>query len=257
MRRNIGKILKKRKVEGQRTMHEMPQIALVSGASRGIGFEITRQLAAKGITVLLTARTQDQAVKATQELEAAGYSAIAQQLDVTNDESVENLAQVVENEFGRLDILVNNAGILIDGSQRPSTADLSLVQKTLETNVLGAWRLCKAFLPLMKRSDYGRIVNVSASLGSIEELAGREGTWPAYCFSKAALNALTVLFAAELRGTNILVNAACPGWVQTAMGGSYAPTPVHGGADTPVWLATLPNGSSTGTFFRQRKPISW
>ncbi len=238
-------------------MPNTPQIALVSGSHRGIGFEIVKQLTAQNITVILTARAMQQAVKAVQELDMAGQSVVAQQLDVTDDASVARLAQVVENEFGRLDILVNNAGILIDRDQHPSTMDMAIAKETLETNLFGAWRLCKAFLPLMKRNGYGRIVNISASLGSFAELGERRGTWPAYCLSKTSLNALTVLLAAELQGTNILVNAACPGWVQTSMGGSYAPTTAQEGADTPVWLATLPDDGPTGRFFQQRKPIPW
>jgi len=215
-------------------MHETTRIALVSGAGRGIGFEIVKQLAAKGSTVILTARHRQQAIQAVQELGISGKSVVAQQLDVTDDASVAKLAQVIENEFGRLDILVNNAGILIDRDQHPSTMNIALAKETLETNLFGAWRLCKAFIPLMKRNGYGRIINISASLGSFAELGERGGTWPAYCLSKTSLNALTVLLAAELHGTNILVNAACPGWVQTSMGGPYAPTTVQEGADTPV-----------------------
>ncbi len=238
-------------------MHETPRIALVSGASRGIGFEIVKQLAAQGITVILTARKRQQAMEAVQELGVVGQSVVAQQLDVTNDASVAKLAQVVENEFGRLDILVNNADILIDRDQYPSTMNIALAKETLETNLFGAWRLCEAFIPLMKRNDYGRIVNISASLGAFAELGAREGTWPAYCLSKTSLNALTVLLASELQETNILVNAACPGWVQTSMGGSYAPTTAQDGADTPVLLATLPDDGPTGNFFQRRTSIPW
>jgi NAD(P)-dependent dehydrogenase (short-subunit alcohol dehydrogenase family) len=149
---------------------------------------------------------------------------------------------------------VNNAGISNDEGQRGVDADLYRVREALETNLLGAWRLCGVAIPLMQRDNYGRIVNISTGLAALEDMGGG---WPGYRVSKTALNALTRILASELRGSGILVNSVCPGWVQTEMGGSAAPRPVEEGADTPVWAATLPKGGPTGGFFRDRRPIPW
>jgi NAD(P)-dependent dehydrogenase (short-subunit alcohol dehydrogenase family) len=230
------------------------QIALVTGANRGIGLEIGRQLAAQGITVLLTARDLTRAEALASELVSQGLPVSARQLDVTDQASVDRLARSVEAEFGRLDILVNNAGVLIDRSMRGIDADLSVVESTLQTNLLGAWRLCKAFIPLMRRKGSGRIVNIASQMGQLETMAGG---YPAYRVSKTALNALTRILAEELRGTGILVNSVCPGWVRTDMGGRGAPRSVEQGADTPVWLALLPDNGPTGGFYQDRRPIGW
>ena len=180
------------------------------------------------------------------------------QLDVSNQVSVDGLSNEVEKTFGRLDILVNNAAILIDRDDVvASNADLEIVKATLETNLIGAWRMCKAFIPLMKKKGYGRIVNVSSGAGQFEYMATSGGYWPAYSVSKTSLNALTVMLASELRGTNILVNAVCPGWVRTDMGGSNAPRSVEEGAAIPIWLATLPDGGPTGHNYYDKKQISW
>ncbi|ABG03487.1 short-chain dehydrogenase/reductase SDR [Rubrobacter xylanophilus DSM 9941] len=227
------------------------RVALVSGGNRGIGLEICRQLAAKGIAVVLGSRDERRGREAA---EGIAGRVVAHQLDVADQESVDRIAAYVEREFGRLDILVNNAGVAPDGGQRGVEADLEKVREALEINLLGAWRLSRAFIPLMRRNGYGRIVNVSSGLGSISEMGGGS---PAYRVSKAALNALTRILASELRGTGVLVNAVCPGWVQTEMGSPGAPRPVQEGADTPVWAATLPKGGPTGGFFRDRRPIPW
>jgi NAD(P)-dependent dehydrogenase (short-subunit alcohol dehydrogenase family) len=183
---------------------------------------------------------------------------VSMELDISNQVSVDSLLDEVEKTFGRLDILVNNAAILIDKDNvTASNADLETVKATLETNLIGAWRMCKAFIPLMKKNGYGRIVNVSSGAGEFEYMATSGGYWPAYSVSKASLNALTVMLASELRGTNILVNAVCPGWVRTDMGGSNATRSVEEGAATPVWLATLPGGGPTGHNYYDKKRISW
>jgi NAD(P)-dependent dehydrogenase (short-subunit alcohol dehydrogenase family) len=235
------------------------QVALVTGSNRGIGFEIAKQLALKKIQVVLTSRSSTKGEAALRNLTRDGAKKVVfMQLDVSNQVSVENLSNEVEKTFGRLDILVNNAAILIDRDDLvASNADLEVVKATLETNLIGAWRMCKAFIPLMKKNGYGRIVNVSSGSGQFEYMATSGGYWPAYSVSKASLNALTVMLASELRGTNILVNAVCPGWVRTDMGGSNAPRSVEEGAATPIWLATLPDGGPTGQNYYDKKQISW
>jgi NAD(P)-dependent dehydrogenase (short-subunit alcohol dehydrogenase family) len=232
-------------------MTENGRVALVSGGNRGIGLEIVRQLAGRGITVILGSRDEESGRAA-----AGGLSGdvLVRQLDVTDEGSVARLASFVEDDFRRLDILVNNAGISNDDGQRGMNADLDRVRDALEANLFGAWRLCETAIPLMQRHGYGRIVNVSSGMGALEDMGGGS---PGYRVSKTALNALTRILASELRGSGILVNSICPGWVQTDMGSSRAPRPVEEGADTPVWAATLPKGGPTGGFFRDRRPIPW
>lgn len=230
------------------------RVALVSGANRGIGLEVSRRLAAEGATVLVGARDETKASEAVEEISTPGHDARPCILDVTDESSVTETARSLEEEFGRLDILVNNAGVALDKGERGESIDLDVVRETLEINLLGAWRLSQAVIPLMRRGAYGRIVNVSSGLGALEEMGGGS---PAYRISKTSLNALTRILASELRGTGILVNSVCPGWVQTGMGGSVAPRPVEEGAETPVWAATLPVNGPTGGFFRDRRQIPW
>ena len=232
-------------------MTENGRVALVSGGNRGIGLEIVRQLAGRGITVILGSREEESGLAAAEGLSG---DVVVSQLDVTDEGSVTRLAASVEDEFGRLDVLVNNAGISNDDGQRGMNADLDRVREALEANLLGAWRLCEMAIPLMQRGGYGRIVNVSSGMGALEDMSGGS---PGYRVSKTALNALTRILASELRGSGILVNSVCPGWVQTDMGSPRAPRPVEEGADTPVWAATLPKGGPTGGFFRDRRPIPW
>lgn len=233
---------------------ENGRVALVSGANRGIGLEVSRRLAAEGATVLVGARDETKAGEAVESIASAGRDARPRVLDVTDGASVEKLVGGIEEEFGRLDILVNNAGVALDKGQSGESIDLDVVRETLEINLLGAWGLSQAAIPLMRRGGYGRVVNVSSGLGALEEMGGGA---PAYRVSKTSLNALTRILASELRGTGILVNSVCPGWVQTGMGGSVAPRPVEEGAETPVWAATLPANGPTGGFFRDRRQISW
>ena len=237
------------------------QVALVTGSNRGIGFEIAKQLVMKKIQVVLTSRNSangEAALKRLTRDDGGIKKVVSMQLDVSNQVSVDRILNEVEKTFGRLDILVNNAAILIDRDDvAASRADLEMVKTTLETNLIGAWRMCKAFIPLMKKNNYGRIVNVSSGAGEFEYMATSGGYWPAYSVSKASLNAFTVMLASELKGTNILVNAVCPGWVRTDMGGSNASRSVEEGAATPVWLATLPDGGPTGHNFYDKKQISW
>jgi len=228
----------------------------VTGGNRGIGLEISRQLAEVGHQVILGAREVSQGEAAAKKLASKDLKVFSAKLDVTDQTTIDNAVGFVRSDFGRLDILVNNAGILIDETDRPSESNLQTVRTTLETNLLGPWRLCQAVIPMMKREKYGRIVNVSSGAGAFADMA--ESVYaPAYSVSKASLNALTVILATELRGTNVLVNAVCPGWVKTDMGGANAPRSVKHGADTAVWLAMLPDNGPSGGFFRDRAKIDW
>ncbi|MBW4465971.1 MAG: SDR family oxidoreductase [Pegethrix bostrychoides GSE-TBD4-15B] len=227
-------------------------IALVTGANRGIGLEVVRQLAQQGMTVVLGSRDLTKGQAAAELLSGEGLTVLPQALDVTDAQSIQQVADWVEQEFGYLNVLVNNAGILYDTWQTASTADLTVVQEVFDTNTLGAWRMAQAFLPLIQRAEWGRIVNVSSEAGSLFSMSGM----PAYSTSKAALNALTRLLAAELSGTNILVNSVCPGWVATDMGGAGG-RPVEDGAASVIWAATLPATGATGGFFRDGKPLPW
>jgi NAD(P)-dependent dehydrogenase (short-subunit alcohol dehydrogenase family) len=175
-------------------------------------------------------------------------------LDVSNAEHVREVARRVEQDHGRLDILINNAGVFLDKQAFAETVEVDVVLRTLETNLIGPLLLCQAVLPMMRRHNYGRIVNVASALASLAEMTGK---YPAYRMSKTGLNALTRILDAELAGTDILVNSCCPGWVQTEMGGPRATRPVDEATDTILWLATLPNGGPRGGFFRDRQPLPW
>jgi NAD(P)-dependent dehydrogenase (short-subunit alcohol dehydrogenase family) len=230
------------------------KIALVTGANRGIGLETTRQLAASGYGVILGARDAEKGERAARPLVESGLKVFAAQLDVTDAASINALRLRVEEQFGKLDVLVNNAGALYDSWQRAATADFDTVRAAFEINTLGAWRMCEAFIPLLRKSKHARIVNVSSESGSLSAMGA--GT-PAYSVSKAALNALTRMLADELRGSRILVNSVCPGWVETEMGGRDAPRSVEEGAASVVWAATLPDAGPTGGFFRDGQPLAW
>jgi NAD(P)-dependent dehydrogenase (short-subunit alcohol dehydrogenase family) len=230
---------------------ENGRVALVSGGNRGIGLEVCRQLAERGITVVMGSRDAEQGREAASGLPDG---VVVHQLDVADTESVERLARSVEEEFGRLDILVNNAAISNDEGQSGADANLDRVKEALEANLFGAWRLCEVAIPMMRRIGYGRIVNVSTGLASLEDMGGGS---PGYRVSKTALNVLTRILASELRGSGILVNAVNPGWVQTDMGGSSATRTVEEGAEALVWAATLPNNGPNGGFFRDREPVAW
>lgn len=231
----------------------MTRIALVTGANRGIGFEVCRQLAQQGYTVLLGARDTAKSEASAQRLVDEGLDVRALQLDVTDTDSIEQARAWVEHEFGHLDVLVNNAAILYDAFQSAVGADLAIVQQALDTNTFGPWRLSQAFMPLLRRGTHRRIVNVSSEAGSLTSMGG--GT-PAYSTSKAALNALTRMLAAELKRDGILVNAICPGWVATDMGGAGG-RPIPAGVASVVWAVTIPDDGPTGGFFRDGRPLNW
>ena len=234
------------------------RIALVTGANRGIGLEIARQLARLGVVAVIGARDKAKGEAAAELLAREDLVTPAVPLDVTDGNSIADAVAEVVRLFGHIDILVNNAAILIDGpggfqsSLFDATGDT--MRRTYETNVMGPLRMTQAVVPLMRQSGYGRIVNISSGAGQLSDM--RSG-FPAYRMSKAALNALTRITAAEIGAVNIKVNAVCPGWVRTDMGGPEAERPVEQGAETPVWLAMLPDDGPTGGFFRDRKPIPW
>lgn len=238
-------------------MNKAKKSALVTGANRGIGLETCRQLGLRGFRVILTARRAKAGEKAAAELRSEGIDVEVRQLDVTDPESIDACARSLDTDPGRLDVLVNNAGIMLDSSKTGASifqVDTGLVRDTFETNTLGPLMVTKALVPLMQKNSYGRIVNVSSGMGQLSEM---DGGYPGYRISKTALNAVTVILARELEGTNIKVNSVCPGWVRTDMGGDKAPRSPAEGADTVVWLATLPDDGPSGQFFRDRKPISW
>ncbi|MFC6088444.1 SDR family oxidoreductase [Saccharothrix sp. BKS2] len=226
-------------------MGETP-VAVVTGGNRGIGREVCRQLVNLDHDVVLTARDPARAAAVADQLGVDHH-----RLDVTDDGSVARLAGYLGERYGRVDVLVNNAAIHYDPWQHASSADLGVVREAMETNFYGPWRTVLALLPLLRSSRRARVVNVSSEAASLASMGG--GT-PAYGTSKAALNALTLMLASELRG--ILVNAVCPGWVATDMGGPGG-RPVEHGAASVVWAATLPDGGPTGGFFRDGKRVPW
>lgn len=203
--------------------------------------------------MLVTARDLEAAREVSRTL---GPAASPLELDVTSPESINLAVRQALERSGRIDVLVNNAGVALDGSQRAIGVDYQIVQETWETNLLGTWRVADAVIPHMVTAGYGRVVNLSSNLASLADMT--EGQEPAYRVSKAAVSALTRVLAADLRETEVLVNAASPGWTRTDMGGPRAPRSVEQGADTPVWLATLPSGdTTTGGLFYDRKPLPW
>jgi NAD(P)-dependent dehydrogenase (short-subunit alcohol dehydrogenase family) len=240
-------------------MNAGKQVAVVTGANRGLGLETCRQLAGSGFTVVLTARDPASGAAAADKLRARGLEVIFQPLDVTDPASVARLREFLAHECGRIDVLVNNAGVFLDprGGDDPDAssvlrADIDTLRASMETNLYGALRMCQAMIPLMQGS--GRIVNLSSGMGQLSDM---NGCCPGYRFSKAGLNALTRALADELRHTSIKINSVCPGWVRTAMGGPHAERPVEKGAETIVWLATLADDGPSGGFFRDKEMIAW
>lgn len=225
----------------------MSKVAVVTGANRGIGREVARQLVERGYDVVAGSRDLVKGEAVAREIGARAYA-----LDVDDDASVTAMAAFVRDTYGHVDVLVNNAAILYDTWARAATTDLDAVKRAMETNLFGAWRTTQALLDLLRASPHPRVVNVSSEAGSINAMSG--GT-PAYSVSKAALNALTKLLSGELRGDRILVNAICPGWTDTDMG--QGGRPVSEGAAGVVWAATLPDDGPTGGFFRDRRPLRW
>ncbi|UOY91038.1 SDR family oxidoreductase [Ectobacillus sp. JY-23] len=229
------------------------KIAMVTGANRGIGFEIVKQLGRSGITVVMTARDEEKGRAACEQLKQEDLDIHFFALDVTNEVRIQEVASYVQQQFGILDILINNAGIYIDNNDSILDIALDTMRTTVETNVYGPLRLAQVLVPLLKQSESGRIINVSSGMGALSDIGA---FYPSYALSKAALNMITMQLGDALRKDDIYVNAMCPGWVRTDMGGRSAPRSVIEGADTAVWLATA-DIKQSGKFFRDRKEISW
>jgi len=226
---------------------------LITGANRGIGFETARQLAARGFTVVVGARSEQDGQKAVQQLQTLGKASLLV-VDVSNSKSIA-LAASKFASIGQLDVLINDAGIYPDEGTSILTISREQMESTFQTNTFGALEMTQAFLPYLKKSSpTARVINVSSGYG---QLNGLSANVPSYCLSKLALNGITIMLAEALKEYTIAVNSMCPGWVRTDMGGSSAPRSVQEGADTAVWLATEANQRLTGKFFRDRKEIGW
>lgn len=231
----------------------MDKIALITGTNRGIGLEISKQLAARGITVIMTARNMHMGRPLVNELRQQWKHVWFHQLDVTDEGSIRDVFEYLKNRWEKLDILINNAGVYLDEGKAFIDLDLDCMRTTMETNLYGPLKLIQVMLPLLQKSGDARIINLSSIMGQFAAL-GEEGA--AYRISKTALNAMTVILSHELSSYGIAVNAVHPGWVRTDMGGFNAPGTIEQGADTTVWLATadkIPNGK----FLEERKVIDW
>jgi NAD(P)-dependent dehydrogenase (short-subunit alcohol dehydrogenase family) len=229
--------------------------ALVTGANRGIGLEVVRQLLTRNFQVILTCRNRRLGEEAAQSLGKLSSYVTVVELDVSRQESIERCVATVTERFRCLDVLVNNAGILVDRTESILTVTEEDLNKTWNTNSLGPLRVTRAFLPLLRNSPDARVINVSSLSGQLKGM----GTWspPAYSISKAALNAVTCILASELASENIKVNCISPGWIKTDMGGANAPGTLEEGADTIVWLADEAPVDVTGKFLQNKEPVEW
>jgi NAD(P)-dependent dehydrogenase (short-subunit alcohol dehydrogenase family) len=227
----------------------MTSVALVTGSSRGIGFEVAKQLAARGYRVIVTSRDQEAAAAAAAKI---GRDAIAHALDTSDESSIRELAAWITRDVGQLDVVVNNAAILLDEGGGILDTSAETFETTMRTNALGPLLVTQSLVPLLRRSKSARVVNVSSGAGQISKMSGYA---PAYSISKATLNAITVMLAHAL--PHARVNCVDPGWVRTDMGGPHATRSVEEGAETIVWLATLPDDGPTGGFFHDRRRIAW
>lgn len=228
-------------------------VAIVTGGNRGIGYEICKELANVGCNVVLTSRNEEDGERAVAKLHA-GNNIVYRKLDVTDSKEIVSLRDWIQKTYGRVDILINNAGVYLDEGVSVFDVDEKTVQDTLEVNFYGAFHMCRAFVPIMRQNGYGRIVNVSSGYGAMSEMGGNVA---AYRISKVALNALTLIMASELGDGNIKVNAVCPGWVRTDMGGGMAPISPEAAAKDIVHFAFIDAKGPTGSFFRYKKPIQW
>ena len=222
------------------------KIALVTGGNRGIGFAIAQGLLQKGYEVIITSRSLDKAQEAAKKLQPVG-KVIPIELDVTDDNSIEQAVETLNQEIDRLDILINNAGIYPDRDVNILTISRQLLASTLNTNTFGAIRMIQVLLPLLEKSQDARVINIASGYGQINGLSADVSS---YCLSKLALNGATIMLAEALSSKGIVVNAVCPGWVRTDMGGESAPRSPEQGADTAIWLATEAFRNETGKFWR-------
>ena len=236
-----------------RSLKQDTRVAVVTGANRGIGFEICKELSNVGCHVVLTSRDEEQGRQAAAKLDTNKKNIIYHKLDVTNSKDIEILGSWLLKKYGRVDILINNAGVYLDEGTSVFSVDENIVKKTIDINFYGAFNICRVLIPIMKKNGYGRIVNISSGFGAMSEMAGYHA---AYRISKAALNALTLIMADELREWDIKVNAVCPGWVNTDMGGNMAPVSAEKAAKDIVHVALMHEGH-TGSFFRYQKQIEW
>jgi NAD(P)-dependent dehydrogenase (short-subunit alcohol dehydrogenase family) len=234
-------------------MSEERYIAIVTGGNRGIGYEICKELARVGCKVVLTCRNDAEGRRALSKLNS-GDKIVFHKLDVTDTNEIELLRNWIVATYGRLDILINNAGVYLDEGVSVFDVDEKIMRDTLEVNFYGAFHMCRAFVPLMRKNGFGRIVNVSSGYGAMSEMGEKVA---AYRISKVALNALTLIMAQELRDSNIKVNAVCPSWVSTEMGGTMAPVTPEAAAKDIVHFAILGESGRSGGFFRYKKPIPW
>ncbi len=259
---------------------EHKKVAIVTGADRGIGFQVCRQLGELRFQVVLTSPDHKRGKTAAEKLEDMGLAVAYHVLDVLNDKHPAALRSFVMKRFGRVDVLVNNAGISLDAGmskvegllrrkikktpkkmdygEGPGIlgADMNVMRATLEVNTLGALKMCQAFVPLMIKARFGRVINVSSTLGQLKDMTDEEKV-PAYQLSKTALNAVTKMVADACRGTNVAVNSVCPGWTRTDLGGPEAPQSPEKAAKDIIWLATQPDNGPTGQFFQHRRRIPW
>jgi NAD(P)-dependent dehydrogenase (short-subunit alcohol dehydrogenase family) len=240
------------------------KIALVTGANKGIGYEVARQLGKRGITILVGARNETLGREAAEKLKAEGVDARFVRLDVTEQTTIERAASEIEREFGKLDILINNAGVadMSETTTTPSQLKIDVLRRIFETNFFGAFAVTKAMLPLVRKSEAGRIVNVSSGLGSLAQQSDADWEFAqinalAYCSSKTALNQMTVQFAKELRDTAIKVNSADPGYTATDLNHHNGMRTVEQGATVIVRLATLPDDATSGGFFDENGAVAW
>ena len=233
--------------------NKQSKLALVTGGNRGIGFAITQGLLQKGYEVIITSRSLDKAKEAAEKLQELG-KVIPIELDVTDDNSIQRAVETLNQNIDRLDVLINNAGIYPDKGVNILTISRELLDSTLNTNTFGPIRMVQVFLPLLEKSQDARVINVSSGYG---EINGLSADVPSYCLSKLALNGATIMLAQALQSKGIVVNAICPGWVRTDMGGASATRSPEQGADTAIWLATEASRNETGKFWRDRQIISY
>ena len=235
-------------------MSQDKQVALVTGGNRGIGYELVKQLAQKGFQVILASRDPKTGQEAAEKLKRSGLDVSFVLLDVDNPESIRKAEMTVNGKYGRLDVLINNAGVYLNVNEKLLIMDPSILEKTMRTNFFGAYHVIHSFMPLMEKQGYGRIINVSSGYGAMKDMSVQGAG--AYKLSKLALNGLTQLISGEVKG-DIKINAVCPGWVSTDMGGPSAPRTPKQAAESILWLATIGPEGPSGGFFRDGKQIDW